>query len=211
VTLTEFLCAAMMQALQNMQQEQVPSQSRRKPIKVLIPVNLRKIFPSKTLRNFALYTTPEIDPRLGRYSFEEICKAVHHRMGLEVNAKQMSMKIAANVGSERIFAVKIMPLFIKNIVMKAVFNSVGERKNCLSMSNLGAVKLPDVMMPYVERMDFILGIQATAPNNCGVLSFGDTLYINFIRNIREADLEYHFHCVLRDMGLPVQVQTNCPD
>jgi NRPS condensation-like uncharacterized protein len=211
VTLTEFLCAAMMQALQNMQQEQVPSQSRRKPIKVLIPVNLRKIFPSKTLRNFALYTTPEIDPRLGRYSFEEICKAVHHRMGLEVNAKQMSMKIAANVGSERIFAVKIMPLFIKNIVMKAVFNSVGERKNCLSMSNLGAVKLPDVMMPYVERMDFILGVQATAPNNCGVLSFGDTLYINFIRNIREADLEYHFHCVLRDMGLPVQVQTNCPD
>jgi hypothetical protein len=104
-----------------------------------------------------------------------------------------------------------MPLFIKNVVMKAIFDSVGEKKNCLSMSNLGAVKLPDVMMPYVERMDFILGIQATAPNNCGVLSFGHTLYINFIRNIREADLEYHFHCVLRDMGLPVQVQTNCPD
>ena len=211
VSLTAFLSAAMMLALQNMQQEQVPNQMNRKPIKVLIPVNLRRIFPSKTLRNFALYTTPEIDPRLGRYSFEEICKAVHHRMGLEINAKQMSMKIATNVGSERMLAVKIMPLFIKNAVMKAIFNSVGERKNCLSMSNLGAVKLPDVMMPYVERMDFILGIQATAHRNCGVIAFGDTLYINFIRDIREPDLEYHFHCVLRDLGLPVQVQTNCPD
>ena len=64
------------------------------------------------------------------------------------------------------------------------------------------------MKPYVARMDFILGIQATAPHNCGVLSFGDNLYINFIRNIREPELEAHFYRVLRDMGLTVEVQTN---
>ena len=92
--------------------------------------------------------------------------------------------------------------------MKAVFYAVGEKKSCLSMSNLGAVVLPDIMMPYVERMDFILGVQATAPYNCGVLSFGDTLYINFIRNIEESELEYHFHRVLQSFGLPVQVQSN---
>lgn len=210
VTLTTFLCAALMQALQNLQKERIANPKNRKPIKVLIPVNLRKLFPSRTLRNFALYTTPEITPRLGEYTFEEICKAVQHRMGLEVNPKQMSMKIATNVTSERIFAVKVMPLFVKNIVMKAVFDTVGERKSCLSMSNLGNVKLPEEMLPYVERMDFILGIQATTPNNCGVLSFGDSLYINFIRNIREPALEDHFHRVLRDMGLPVQVQSNRP-
>ena len=210
ISLTCFLCAVMMQAIQNLQKETVLNQKHRKPIKVLIPVNLRKLFPSKSLRNFAMYTTPEIDPRLGEYSFEEICRAVRHRMGLEVNAKHMSTMIAANVTSERIFAVKIMPLFIKNLVMKAVFNAVGERKSCLSLSNLGAVTMPDEMMPYVERMDFILGIQATAPYNCGVLSLGDTLYINFIRNIKEPELEYHFHCVLRDMGLQAQVESNRP-
>ena len=43
---------------------------------------------------------------------------------------------------------------------------------------------------------------------CGVLSLGDTLYINIIRNIREPELEYHLHCVLRDMGIPVEVQSN---
>ena len=92
--------------------------------------------------------------------------------------------------------------------MKAVFDSVGERKSCISLSNLGAVELPEAMLPYVERMDFILGVQATAPYNCGVLSFGDTLYINFIRNIRESELELHFFRVLRDMGLHVKVQSN---
>lgn len=208
VSLTTFLCAATMMALQNAQREEVREQKRRKPIKVLVPVNLRKLFPSKTLRNFAMYTIPEIDPRLGQYDFREVCKAVQHRMGLDINAKHMSTMIATNVSSERVLAVKIMPLFIKNIVMKAVFDAVGERKSCLSLSNLGAVQLPEEMLPYVSRMDFILGVQATQPYNCGVLSFGDTLYINFIRNIREAKLEYHFHCVLRDLGLPVQVQSN---
>ncbi len=210
-SLTTFLCAAMMRALLRLQEERVPSQKRRKCVKVQLPVNLRRLFPSGTLRNFALYTTPEVDPRLGEYSFGELCRAVQHRMGLDVTPQQMASKIAANVSSERIFAVKIMPLFLKNIVMKAVFDAVGERKSCLSLSNLGQVRLPEAMMPYVQRMDFILGVQATAPSNVGVLSFGDTMYVNFIRNIREPDLEYHFYRVLREMGIPVTVESNQPE
>lgn len=208
VTLTAFLCAAMMMALQRCQQERVPDPRRRKPIKVLIPVNLRKLFPSRSLRNFAMYTTPEILPRLGEYSFEEICQAVTHRMGLEINPRQMSMKIATNVGDERSVAVRVLPLFVKNFVMKAVFDTVGERKSCLTLSNLGAIRLPEAMTPYVERMDFILGVQATAPYNCGVLSYGDTLYVNFIRGIREPELERHFYLVLRELGLCPEVESN---
>lgn len=208
VSMTVFLCAVMMQAIQQIQLRRHPEGRGLKPVRILLPVNLRTIFPSQTLRNFALYTIPEIDPRLGEFTFDEICKSIHHKMGLEVNQKHMSMKIATNVDSERILAVKLMPLFIKNIVMKAIFNAVGERKSCMSLSNLGQVKLPKQMMPYVQRMDFILGVQATAPYNCGVLSFGDTLYINFIRNIKESELEAHFYEVLRDFGLPVQVESN---
>ena len=208
VSLTNFLCAVLMQAMQQMQKEKIPNPQKRRPIKVLIPVNLRKLFDSRTLRNFALYTTPEILPKLGEYRFEEICQVIRCRMNMDITPKQMSMKIATNVNSERIMAVRVMPLFVKNRVMKAIFDSVGERKSCLTLSNLGAVRLPEVMMPYVERLDFILGVQATAPYNCGVLSFGDTLYINFIRNIRESELEYQFYRVLRELGLPAQVQSN---
>ena len=208
VSVTTFLGAALMMALQNLQEEHVPQQHRRRPVKVLLPVNLRRIFPSRTLRNFALYTIPEIDPRLGRFEFDEICRAVRHRMGLDIEPKHMASMIATNVSSERFMSVKLMPLFIKNFVMKAVFDAVGERKSCLSMSNLGAVRLPEVMAPYVERMDFILGIQATAPYNCGVISFGDCLNINFIRSVREPGLEYHFHRALQALGLTAEVESN---
>ena len=208
VSLTAFLCAALMMALQDMQEERVPNIRRRKPIRVQIPVNLRSLFPSKTLRNFALYTTPEIDPRLGRYDFREICQAVTHRMGLDVTPKIMSSRIAVNVSSEKLLPVRIMPLFLKNLVMKAVFDAVGEKTACLCISNLGRVQLPEEMLPWVKRMDFILSTQATAPQNCSVLSYGNDLYINFVRNIREPELEAHFFRVMRDLGLGAEVQTN---
>ena len=207
-TLTVFMSAVMMQALLNLQNEKNPNVKRQKRIKLLIPVNLRNLFPSITLRNFAMYTIPELDPRIGVYSFDEICKIIQHKMGTEFTAKHMSCVIATNVNDERNPLVRLIPLPLKNAVMKAVFDSVGERKSCLTLSNLGQVKIPEAMAQYVRRFDFILGVQAAAPYNCGMLSYGDTIYINFIRNIQEAELERHFYAVLQEMGLPIEVESN---
>jgi len=207
-TLTVFMSAAMMLALKNLQDEKQPNRKRQKRIKLLIPINLRTLFPSETLRNFAMYTIPELDPRLGDYTLEEICKLVKCRMGLEFTAKHMSGVIATNVNDEKNPLVRLIPLPIKNIVMRAIFDAVGEKKSCLSLSNLGQVKVPEEMAGYIERFDFILGVQAAAPYNCGMLSYGDTIYINFVRNIRDAELERHFFAVLRDLGLPVTVESN---
>ena len=208
VSVTELLCAAMMQAIGELQAEKVPNVRHRKPVKVLIPVNLRNLFPSRSLRNFASYITPEIDPRMGDCSFSELCSLVHHKMGLENNRRTMRAKFAANVASERSPILRVMPLFIKNIAMKAVFDAVGECKSCLCLSNLGRVELPEVMVPYVQRMDFIIGVQARAPHDCGVVTWGDTVYINCIRSIQEPELEYRFYRVLHRLGLPVKVESN---
>ena len=208
VSITTFLGAVMLDALQRLQAERIPYQEKRNPIRLLIPINLRRMFGSRTLRNFVLYTTPEIQPKLGTYSFEELCTLVHHRMGLDNNPKYMSTMIATNVVSEQMLIIRLMPLFIKNLVMKAVYDAVGERKSCMSLSNLGMVNLPDEMRPYVERLDFILGVQATSPSNCGVVAYGDTINVNFIRNIRQSDLESKFFQILRDMDIPVLVESN---
>ena len=207
-TLTVFMSAIMMKALVNLQNEKSPNVRRQKRIKLLIPVNLRQLFPSNTLRNFAMYTIPELDPRLGEYTFDEICKVIQHKMGTEFTAKHMSCIIATNVNDERNPLVRLIPLPIKNAVMKAIFDSVGERKSCLTLSNIGQVKVPEVMAKYIKRFDFILGVQAAAPYNCGMLSFGDTIYINFIRNIKDAELERHFWAVLKELGLSATVESN---
>lgn len=207
-TLTVFMSAVLMQALVRLQNEKNPTVKRQKLIKLLIPVNLRNLFPSNTLRNFAMYSIPEIDPRLGVYSLCEICEIIKHKLGAEFTPKHMSRVIATNVGDEQNPLIRLIPLPIKNAVMKAIFDSVGEKKSCLTLSNLGQVQVPPIMEKYTERFDFILGVQAAAPYNCGMLSFGDTVYINFIRNIKDAELERHFFKILRDLSLVVEVESN---
>ena len=208
VSVTELLAAAMMKAICELQAEQTPRRRHCKPVKVLLPVNLRQMFPSRTLRNFASYVTPEIDPRLGDYTFDEICRVVHYRMGLENDPRMMGAKIATNVASERSPVLRVMPLFIKNAAMRVVFDMVGEIKSCLCLSNLGRVELPEAMAPYVERMDFIIGVPAKAHYNCGVVSWNGTMNVNFIRNVREPELESHFYRVLHRLGLPVKAESN---
>ena len=208
VSVTELLCAAMLMALENLQAEKVPSRRRRKPLKVLVPVNLRRLFPSRTLRNFASYVTPEIDPRKGWYDFDELCALVHHTMALGSDAKQMQAKIATNVASERSPILRVMPLFVKNIAMKAVFDAVGECKSCLCLSNLGVVQLPDAMHPYIRRFDFVIGPQANAPHNCGVITWGETAYVSCVRSIKEPELERHLYEAFKALGLHVKAESN---
>ena len=64
------------------------------------------------------------------------------------------------------------------------------------------------MTEYVQRLDFILGVQATAPYNCGVLSYGDKLFVSFIRNTREPQLESAFFRVMQELGLSAEVRSN---
>jgi len=208
VTVTAYLAAAMIMATLGIQEERVKKQHKRRPVKILIPVNLRKLFPSKTLRNFALYASPGVDPTLGNYTFDEVLKIVMHQMQLMITEKNMAAAIATNINSEKPIFIKATPLFLKNIILKTVFNLVGERKSCFSLSNLGLVSMPKEFTDYVERMDFVLGVQAAAPYNTGVITYNGTLYLNIIRNIEEPILESALYRVFKDLGIHVKAEGN---
>ena len=208
VSITAFLTAALTQAAIELQKKHVPDARKQKPVKILLPVNLRKMFPSESLRNFVLYMTSEVCPNRGEYSFDEICKIVAFQMGIEITPKHMRAKFTTNVNSEIIPIIKIMPLFVKNIVMKSVFRAVGDRKSTISFSNLGMASVPDIMKDYITRFDFVLSPQATSPYNCSAISYGDTLYLHFIRNTVEPEYEMHFYRVLRELGIPAKVESN---
>jgi len=208
VTVTALLTAAFIKAGLALQSEDCPRVKKRKPVKVLVPCDLRRIYGVKTLRNFVLYTTPGVDARLGEYSFGELCDIVSRQMSLEITPKNMAARIKTNVKDEENLLLKLTPLFLKNIVMKAVFMMCGEKKSMLTLSNLGAVKLPEVMREYVDRMDFVLSVQSTAPYNAGVLSYGDRTYLSVIRNVKEPRLEMALYRELAREGISVKVESN---
>ncbi len=208
VTVTAYLTAAIIMAGISLQNIDCPYEKKQKPVRVLVPVDLRRLYGSKSLRNFALYATPGIVTRYGSYTFEEVCKLVYHQMCIEINKNYMSAKIRTNVKDEENVLLKIVPLFLKNLVMKMVFYAVGEKKSMLSLSNLGVVELPKEAKQFVERLDFILSVQSKAPYNAGVLSYNGVTYFSIIRDIIEPRLEMEFYKVLRSQGIPVKVESN---
>lgn len=208
VTVTALLGAAFIKAGINLQNEETVSLKRRKPVKVLIPCDLRRLYGAKTLRNFVLYSTPGVDPRLGEYTFREISEIVYKQMTLDITEKNMSARIKTNVKDEENMILKLTPLFLKNIVMKAVFKMCGEKKSMLTVSNLGVIRIPDKMAEFVERFDFVLSVQSSAPYNAGTLSYGGKTYINIIRNIKESRLEKELYNVLKKEGIDVKVESN---
>ncbi len=209
VTLTALIAAVFTKAAMGLQRLDTPSVRRQKEIKILLPCDLRRIFGESTLRNFALYVTPGIDPRLGEYSVREIADIISHKMALELTEKNMSAMIYTNVKDEENMLLRLAPLFLKNIVMKLFFVLFGEKKSTLSLSNLGRVTLPDEMAGYVERFDFTLGTQSSAPYNAGMVSYDGNLNLNVIRNIKEPRLEMALYRILRDeCKVHVKVESN---
>ena len=206
-TVTVFLAAVMTECVLAMQAERVPKK-RQKPVKITIPVDLRRLFPSRTLRNFALTVNPGVDPRLGTYTLRELCDAITHQLAAEITPQRMAGRIAENVEPQRNKLLKAVPVFLKNPVMRAVYARRGERLGCINISNLGVQKLPAAMAPFVERMEFIIGVQYSYPNNCSVVTCAGTTLVNMIRSTRSPELERRFFSRLVELGVPVTIETN---
>ena len=207
VSATSFLAAVMAECIIEMQAGEKPRR-RQLPVKITIPVDLRRLYGSRTLRNFALVLNLGVDPRFGSYTLKELCSSIHHQLAAFATPQNMAGMIAANVLPQRVTALRLAPLFVKNLVMDMIYRRSGECGGCLNISNLGQLELPEVLHPYVERMEFIIGPQRSYPNNCSVLSCGGKTYINMIRSIRESELERRFFSRLVALGLPVDVESN---
>ena len=207
-TVTVFLSAVMEETILRWQAETCPNRRKRKPVKVTVPINLRRLYGSRTLRNFVLTLNPGVDPRMGDYNLEQLCRRMAAQLAAEGTPQQMAGRIAANVNPQRVALIRAVPLPIKNLIMGIIYSMRGESKGCINLSNLGRVSLPEPMRPYVHRMEFIIGTQRSYPNNCSVASYGEESYINMIRNIRESELERRFFSRLVELGVPVLIETN---
>lgn len=209
VSITELLTAVYLEQLYRIQREvEAGSRHRLLPVRVSVPVNLRAFFESETLRNFALFATPGINPAIGTYTFDEIVKLVHHFMRYTVTDKYLTVLMGANVNPERSLLLRLTPLPLKVLVMRAVYGATGESRFTSSLSNLGATAVPPGFADAVERIDFLLGPSRVNPVNCGIISINGQLTITFTATIRETEVERAFFTRLVGLGLPVRILSN---
>lgn len=206
VTITEYLNAVLLHALLEKQESDKPL--KRLPVRIAMPVNLRRFFPSKTLRNFITMIYPSVDPRLGEYSFEEIVLHVHNYMQYYINEKFLRGDITTNAATQRHPLIRIVPLFLKDFVVRLFYTRVQDKNSSAGLTNMGALKVPEDMVPYLERFDICMGQPFSRRTNCAIISFQDTLTIGFASSIKEADVERYFFRRLVQDGIHVTIESN---
>lgn len=205
-TITEYLNAVLLYAL--LQKQKKERRKHLRPVKIAMPVNLRRFFPSKTLRNFITMVYPSIDPRLGEYSFEEIVIQVHNYMRYFINEKFLKGDITTNARTQQNSFIRIVPLFIKDFVVRQFYTRVQDKNSSAGLTNMGALKVPQDMKPYIDRFDIYMGQPFSSRTNCAIISFEDTLTINFASSIMETDVERYFFRKLVADGVHVTIESN---
>lgn len=208
VTITEYLLTVLGFCLQEIYLSLPPKHRRRlsKPFRLMVPINLRKIFPSKTLRNFFLSVEPSFDPELGEFTFEEILKIIHHFMQVEINNKYISRQISRNIRGQ--MEGKLIPLFIKNLILKSLYTKMGEGKYSTSISNMGIVNFDKEIESQIESLEFIPPPSALCKIKLGVVTLNDKMTICFGSTVKETVLEQLFFSRLVKDGIPITIESN---
>lgn len=209
-TINEYLVAVYMFCLQEAYLSLLPAerQSNHPIIAVQVPVNLRSIFPSNTMRNFSLYVLPSIDMRLGEYGFEEIIHHIRSYMQSELTAKGLSRQISRNVSTGRSLGVRILPLFLKNLAARLVYKHIGEDTYSGFLSNLGPITLPEELETLVDHFSFIPTPSYEVPTNLNVASYKDKFVMCFGSVAKDCDIERRFFRFLSNEGLDLHIDSN---
>ncbi|MBY8993123.1 MAG: hypothetical protein KGD59_01135 [Candidatus Heimdallarchaeota archaeon] len=210
VTITELLTSAYLDALQSVLYNLPEHQRKRqmKPIRVAVPVNLRNLYHSKTMRNFSFMVAPELNPKLGRYNFKEILHLVHHSLRKEIATKTITQSISRNVKGQIFPLMRIIPLFLKRLLGGLLYENIGERLYSGKLSNIGKVTMPDAFAKEIESFDLLLAQSSIINTGCSVTSFEDKLNITFGRTVKEAEVEKYFFRKLVELGIQVKIETN---
>ena len=211
VSLTEYFVSVYHFALQKIviSAEENGKKEKRRVLRIEVPVNMRKKIPSLTMRNFSLFVLPEIDLRLGNYSFDEILESVHHQLQLSSDIKQISRFLSSNVSSEKLLIVRILPLFVKKMAISAVYRSLASKRWSGIVTNLGVVKLPAAMEDMITSFDLI----PPPPNpkvkvSCALISYSDKLRICFCNITQSNEVERLILRHLTDAGIHVKILNN---
>jgi len=204
VSLTEYLTALYLHCL-TLLHDATRGHHKRPVIRLEVPVNMRALYPSPTMRNFSLYVSPEVDRRLAAYSFDELLKRVHHSLRMQIDSRELSRHFARNVGAELNPLVRFMPLPVKDAVLSMVYSAQGEDIYSGVLSNMGAVNLPPELEPLVAGFRFVIPPNRVMKQSCTVVSHRDNLCVTFSSLLESREPERLFYSHLAAQGVHVSI------
>ena len=204
-TMTEYLGALFMMAIYESQIK--GKEENANNIQLFVPINLRKIFGSKTLRNFSLFSRIGCNP-YEDMEMDKLIKIMHDNLKHDMDKDVLKDKISTTVWAEKFFLVRFVPLFVKRFFFNFSNYFFGKKKKTATLSNFGVLDIPDSMKKHVESVSFAISSNATTPLSLSIISCNGKLCITFTRRITDTQIEKNFASYLTKDGVNLTVTSN---
>ncbi|MDR3263733.1 MAG: hypothetical protein LBT30_05420 [Clostridiales bacterium] len=203
-TVTEYLCGLFMYSIY-----MTNNNAKKRPIKLLIPINLRKIFNSETLRNFSFITTAIAEVKEPSLKFDYFIECVKARLANAVDPSAISKKVAGMVKLDKNMFIKLIPLPLKFIIFRSGKKIISTfRSSTAILTNPGVIDIPESMKPYVRHINMALIPTQNATLNCAVISCKDEISITFARRCNDVDIIRFFFSVMTGEGADLTLTSN---
>jgi NRPS condensation-like uncharacterized protein len=197
VSMSVLLTAAFICAIH----EEMSRMHEKKPVILMVPVNLRKIFPSDSMLNFFGYIEPGYQFGGGKDSFEDVLEAVKLYFQENLSKEHMAGRMNELIAIEKHKILKWAPLELKNRCIRAGAK-MAEQEVTAVLSNMSVVKMPEDYAQYIEKFGVYTSTNRTELCIC---SFQDTLSLGFTSRYDSTNIQRNFYRILKELGASVKV------
>ena len=196
VSMSVLLTAAFICAIH----EEMSRMQEKKPVILMVPVNLRKIFPSDSMLNFFGYIEPGYQFGGGKDSFEDVLEAVKLYFKENLSKEHMAGRMNELIAIEKHKILKWAPLELKNRCIRAGAK-MAEQEVTAVLSNMSVVKMPEDYAQYIEKFGVYTSTNRTELCIC---SFQDTLSLGFTSRYDSTNIQRNFYRILKELGASVK-------
>lgn len=176
---------------------------RRGELSIQLPINMRKFYPSRTVRNFSMYCGIRI-PLEGSFDIAELIPVIRAQMEEKASKDAMDSMLTATV--RLVDALKYIPLIFKQPAAKLIYGFLGDNIFTTTLSNLGVVTMPENWGAQIESMDFVLGTAISNRACCSLVTFGSTATLSITKMTADPTFEEHLYHLLTADGVTLRAE-----
>lgn len=204
-TITQYLTAVLMYSIY---QENYVKAKGKKPIKICIPVNLKKYFPSNTISNFFSYITVEAEIRKDDLdTFEKILDFVKKDFSKRLTEEEIIKTMSTNVKIGNNPFVRPVPLVLKKLLVRLSYIEI-RKYTTTTFSNIGRIGMIGKYKDYIDYFLMLIAPEPVEKIKCSSCTFENKMVFTFTSILQNNHIEKRFYEFLKEKGIKIEIESN---
>lgn len=175
----------------------------KKEFSIQVPVNMRKYYPSKTVRNFTMYCGIRMNVSDIKYN-NQLFSSINSKLKEKTSLEPMNCMVSST--KRMIKYMKFIPLIIKRPIAKIIYRYFADDIFTTILSNLGEVKVPNEILPFVISMDFALSTSFYNRASCSIVTINNVTTFTITKHTLDPSFEEEMYRLISLDGLNLTVE-----